>query len=200
MINGIMASLAVIKKTTSDCHITMIHRSFTTVATVKGGSIPPPPLLLTSNLKDMEKQAINIRTTIEAVRDAIKNSISGQLYLADKPEKIAIFWSKYNVRVLNGNNASYFDNERDALARLKDILSSINDEVETPCNASDLQPLQPVLVRDDDLYAWELGLFGRIDDGHKFPYICIGQRYAQCIPYDGNEHLLGTIYSPKQKV
>lgn len=146
----------------------------------------------------MEKKSINIGTTIQAVRDAIKNSISGQLCLTNKPEKISIFWSKYNVRVLNGNNASYFDNELDALAKLKDIISSISDEVETPCNTGDLQPLQPVLVRDLDIHDWELALFARMDEDSGYKYKCIGESYTQCIPYKGNEHLLGTRKSPKQ--
>ena len=148
----------------------------------------------------METTTINIGTTIPLVRDVIKNTRSGQLYLTNSPCKLLVIWDNTSIRVLHDNSASYFDNDIDALDTLKDIIESINNKVETSCNASDLQPLQPVLVRDDYLYKWELGLFGRVDDesNAEHPYICIGERYAQCIPYKGNEHLLGTRKSPKQ--
>ena len=62
----------------------------------------------------------------------------------------------------------------------------------------ELKPFDKVLVRDNDGESWETSIFGRYVKGDPvFPYICINERYKQCIPYEGNESLLGTTTSPK---
>ena len=61
-----------------------------------------------------------------------------------------------------------------------------------------LKPFDKVLVRDNDGESWEISIFGRYVEGDPvFPYICINEHYKQCIPYEGNESLLGTTTSPK---
>lgn len=52
-----------------------------------------------------------------------------------------------------------------------------------------LKPFDKVLCRDDNDTPWKVGLFSHID-GKMFQ--CVGSIYRQCIPYEGNEHLLGT--------
>lgn len=63
-------------------------------------------------------------------------------------------------------------------------------------NKFDITILKPfeskVLVRDYGHSLWQPSLWGLYDKEHMFPYITIGSRYKQCIPYIGNEHLLGT--------
>ena len=55
----------------------------------------------------------------------------------------------------------------------------------------DLKPFDKVLVRDNEDDIWEVSLFGYKDD--ELYYRCDnGIQWIQCIPYDGNEHLLGT--------
>ena len=53
-----------------------------------------------------------------------------------------------------------------------------------------LKPFDKVLVRDFDNTPWEIELFSRLLDGKHFK--CLDVSYMQCIPYEGNEHLLGT--------
>ena len=53
----------------------------------------------------------------------------------------------------------------------------------------ELKPFDKVLVRDDNDTPWKVGLFSHID-GKMFQ--CVGSLYRQCIPYEGNESLLGT--------
>lgn len=69
------------------------------------------------------------------------------------------------------------------------------DDWELVPNKFDINTLKPfegrVLVRDDGYSSWRPDLWALYDKGHKFPYITIGCRYRQCIPYEGNEHLLG---------
>lgn len=58
-----------------------------------------------------------------------------------------------------------------------------------------LQPFDKVLVRDSEDREWRISLFGYKDNSY---YYCInGYSWKQCIPYEGNEHLLGTKNNPK---
>ena len=56
-----------------------------------------------------------------------------------------------------------------------------------------------VLVRDDDKETWKLGIFSHLVDRPSFPYVCVGNSYDECIPYEGNEALLGTTDAPEEK-
>lgn len=54
----------------------------------------------------------------------------------------------------------------------------------------ELKPFDKVLVRDSQSDKWRVNLFGYIDkDGY---YRCVYANWVYCIPYIGNEHLLGT--------
>lgn len=52
------------------------------------------------------------------------------------------------------------------------------------------KPFDKVLVRDRDEQEWECSFFSHIDE--EDCYVCVGSWWLQCIPYEGNEHLLGT--------
>ena len=58
---------------------------------------------------------------------------------------------------------------------------------------STLKPFDKVLVRADNSF-WRIGFFEKIEKKNKhYPFVCMGyNKYSQCIPYEGNEHLLGT--------
>lgn len=76
------------------------------------------------------------------------------------------------------------------------IWISEQDEYELVPDKFDINTLVPfesrVLVRDYGYSLWQPSLWGLYDKEHMFPYITIGSRYRQCIPYEENEHLLGT--------
>lgn len=57
-----------------------------------------------------------------------------------------------------------------------------------------LHPFDKVLVRDDNTLIWVNAFFGFYDTvtNKKYPFIASAVNWAQCIPYEGNEHLLGT--------
>lgn len=60
-----------------------------------------------------------------------------------------------------------------------------------------LKPFDKVLVRDGIDEKWTISLFSYYDEGNQtFPYVCASGRYVRCIPYKGNEHLLGTPNTP----
>ena len=49
-----------------------------------------------------------------------------------------------------------------------------------------------VLVKDMPNHNWSIDLFSHYDEKNKdYPYVCLTSRYRYCIPYEGNEHLIG---------
>lgn len=66
-------------------------------------------------------------------------------------------------------------------------------------NNTELKPYDKVLVRDLNDEEWKIDFFSRNRDLDDYPYVCISNVWKQCIPYEGNESLLGTINTPKPK-
>lgn len=61
-----------------------------------------------------------------------------------------------------------------------------------------LKPFDKVLVRDNLNEKWSVSLFSYYcEEDEDFPYACINGYYDQCIPYEGNEYLLGTNNNPQ---
>ena len=60
-------------------------------------------------------------------------------------------------------------------------------------NPKTLKPFDKVLGRDYYGGRWKCGLFSHIMDESIFPYVCIGNSFIYCIPYnDDTKHLVGT--------
>ena len=73
----------------------------------------------------------------------------------------------------------------------KNILEELKPKVE-------LKPFDKVLVRDSESDKWRANLFGYIsEDGY---YYCVFASWVYCIPYIGNESLLGTTKDVEGKV
>lgn len=59
------------------------------------------------------------------------------------------------------------------------------------------KPFDKVLVRAENTNKWYIDLFSHIDNSvEEFKYKCMVSSWNQCIPYEGNEHLLGTSNNP----
>lgn len=57
----------------------------------------------------------------------------------------------------------------------------------------EFKPFDKVLVRDEIDVVWKLAQYAFEDKGTEYKYNTVGGEYWQyCIPYEGNEHLLGT--------
>lgn len=54
------------------------------------------------------------------------------------------------------------------------------------------KPFDKVLVRNYDNTVWFANYFSHYKDNNGYHYACIDDSYIFCIPYEGNEHLLGT--------
>lgn len=64
----------------------------------------------------------------------------------------------------------------------------------------DFKPFDRVLVRDSDDDAWMPGFYSHASGRIDVPYTSLlNHSYAQCIPYQGNEHLAGTTASPSSQ-
>jgi len=59
------------------------------------------------------------------------------------------------------------------------------------------KPFDKVLVRDADNDTWRIDLFGWITNISNYKYKTMTSGYKQCIPYEGNEHLLSTTNNPE---
>lgn len=62
-----------------------------------------------------------------------------------------------------------------------------------------LKPFDRVLVRDDSTQEWTIGLWMTyMPNAEEWKYRCLIYGYDQCIPYEGNEHLLLTEDMPDE--
>ena len=55
-----------------------------------------------------------------------------------------------------------------------------------------LKPFDKVLVRDNNEQFWTCDWFSFHDTKQVYPFACVGHYVSQCIPYEENQHLLGT--------
>lgn len=78
----------------------------------------------------------------------------------------------------------------DSLAKYEKAWDAEKKEVVGLKPKVELKPFDKVLVRDSKSDNWRANLFGYIGkDGY---YCCVYANWVYCIPYAGNEHLLGT--------
>lgn len=61
-----------------------------------------------------------------------------------------------------------------------------------------LRPFERVLVRDTTHSNWRISFYSHVsEDNYISPYSCIAGNARYCIPYEGNEYLLGTDDTPE---
>lgn len=64
----------------------------------------------------------------------------------------------------------------------------------------ELKPFDKVLVRDSYTDVWEIDLFENDKtDVSEYGYKCLCSSWMECVPFEGNEHLLGTTESPQEE-
>lgn len=86
---------------------------------------------------------------------------------------------------------SFKDSENREI-KAEDILSITIDE------KREFKPFDRVLVRDDVEDVWICGIFSHLSkDDRSYPFVTAYAYFKYCIPYEGNEHLVGTNNSPK---
>lgn len=68
-------------------------------------------------------------------------------------------------------------------------------EIEKP--KCEFKTFDKVLGRNEKDDVWEADLFSHYREESQYPFQCIGFSRKYCIPYEGNEHLLGTRNNPE---
>lgn len=67
--------------------------------------------------------------------------------------------------------------------------------VEPKCS---FKPFDKVLARCNEDSVWRCELFSHYNTFNKqYPYVCLSSVYKYCVPYEGNQHLLGTTNNPE---
>lgn len=61
----------------------------------------------------------------------------------------------------------------------------------------EFKPFDKVLGRNEKDDVWEAELFSHYREESQYPFRCIGFSRKYCIPYEGNEYLLGTRNNPE---
>lgn len=85
-------------------------------------------------------------------------------------------------------------------AKLHEVPGEVIDVECVPNDREDeprqhFKPYAKVVVRYDNWQYWVCGLFSHISPEGE--YVCVnGIYYKQCLPYEGNEHLVGTTNNP----
>lgn len=129
---------------------------------------------------------------------AIKDAIVSKALINVRYEDYEVHYNEYRF----GHNRSLrlaTDSEKqqlfDALEKEGKAWDAEKKEVIELKSEVELKPFDKVLVRNSSIRKWEVDLFGYKSDAGL--YHCVGYTCNQCIPYEGNEHLLGTTNAPK---
>lgn len=113
------------------------------------------------------------------------NAINNRILVVQQNDYIAEFES--DGRLINCKNGECL------LFPSKDQRDWSKFDVAKPkFDITTLKPFDKVLVRDHITQIWTADLFSFFDKDRACPYVCIGHYTNQCVPYEENEHLLGT--------
>ena len=94
--------------------------------------------------------------------------------------------------VITGVSDDYYSSKTENSVEILPVVDQDNWElVPNKFDVTTLKPFDKVLVRDYDYQCWMVSFFGYCDKFMGKFYIVRGV-CIQCIPYEGNEHLLGT--------
>jgi hypothetical protein len=90
----------------------------------------------------------------------------------------------------------YFENIKMRKISAADFLALTPEDVK---DAPEFKPFDRVLVRDGDGDEWNIDFFEGMnkDEDEMYRYRCLNTCWRHCIPYEGNEHLLGTTENVK---
>ena len=118
------------------------------------------------------------------IGDRIRHKLTGKVY------KVSSFLS-------NGYGSGVYEIgiKNELVVKIIDIKEQDNYELlPNKFDITTLKPFDKVLVRDENGQKWMCDIFSYYDDKNpRYPFLGVGRSNSkQCIPYKGNEHLLGT--------
>lgn len=131
---------------------------------------------------------------------AIKDDIVSKALINVRYEDYEVHYNEYRF----GRNRSLrlaTDSEKqqlfDALAKEGKRWDAEKKEVVKLKPKCMFKPFDKVLGRNEKDDVWEAELFSHYREESQYPFRCIGFARKYCIPYEGNEYLLGTKNDPK---
>lgn len=132
---------------------------------------------------------------------AIKDAIVSKVLINVRYEDHEVHYNEYRF----GHNRSLrlvTDSEKrqlfDALAKENKAWDAEKKMVVDLKPKCEFKPFDKVLGRNEKDDVWEAELFSHYKEGSQYPFRCIGFSRKYCIPYKGNEYLLGTRNNPEQ--
>lgn len=129
----------------------------------------------------------------------LKGSLGGDLNMrfddyCDSQEWIRLATEEEKQKLIDALKAS-------SNPKAKDVLKEVFGIENKP--TCPFKPFDRVLVRDSNVDTWKAEIFSHYSPEYQSlppTYFCVGGLWAQCIPYKGNESLLGTSDKPKGKL
>lgn len=149
-----------------------------------------------------KEEAIKFLSETKVYVDGKSKQIQEKLFELDftwnSPKKYIVnvdhpfLYISSNITISYGNGMDFFKTHKYREITASDILSI---KVEKECF---LKPFDRVLIRDSDDDEWRAELFSHYGpDCGDYPFRTLSTCSKQCIPYKGNEHLIGTNGDPK---
>jgi len=110
-----------------------------------------------------------------------------------------LFFSKSSkITRLDIEDVRYFEDHRNTEISASDFLSLTPEDVRDAPKDPEFKPFDRVLVRNFDYSVWIPHFYSHRDETLTYIHRTIsGVGYQQCIPYEWNEHLLGTTEGVK---
>ena len=140
--------------------------------------------------------------------DTARNTFSSYATLFE--EELIFYETRWTLRNAHKANEKEVERIKSSLKtskdpRSKEYLKRFFGIEETPNHSNpektgkecELKPFDKVLVRDYYGSKWRANFFSHMTGEESLPFSCGGLEWRYCIPYEGNEHLLGTSNDPE---
>ena len=92
----------------------------------------------------------------------------------------------------NAQNLELFQKMKEAGYKWNPETKTLEKLEQPKFDITTLKPFDKVLVRDNNEQFWTCDWFSFHDTKQVYPFACVGHYVSQCIPYEENQHLLGT--------
>ena len=72
-------------------------------------------------------------------------------------------------------------------------------KIDEPKPKHTFKPYDKVLVCDGKGCCWRVDFFSHYNNNKRsiYQYVCVSSQHKNCLPYEGNEHLVGVVFDPK---
>jgi hypothetical protein len=161
--------------------------------------------MLNGRGKEMKEYKIDLHEFEGKVREVVSEAIQrhafklgyewrvGKEILCEKSPYL-FFYKSSTMTHLAAEDVRYFEDNSGFKISAADFLALTPEDVKDAPKEPELKPFDRVLVRDDCDEEWHIDFFEGMNKDKDYPYTyrCLNSLRYHCIPYEGNEHLLGT--------